>query len=91
MPQYLYAHGASLPLSSGYSIWRFTLFVNAKLFYLHKILVDQVESLQYNNMISKINKALTKKIIAELAKKDENEPEEYLKFWNEIKSDFNDK
>ena len=42
------------------------------------------ESLQYNSMISKINKALTKKIISELAKKDENEPEEYLKFWNEF-------
>ena len=42
------------------------------------------ETLQYNSMISKINRALTKKIISELAKKDENEPEEYLKFWNEF-------
>lgn len=42
------------------------------------------ETLQYNNMVAKINKALTKKVLAELAKKDENEPEEYLKFWSEF-------
>ena len=39
------------------------------------------ESLQYNNMVAKISKALVKKIFSELAKKDETEPEEYLKFW----------
>lgn len=40
------------------------------------------ESLQYNSMVGKIRKALVKKIFSELAKKDENEPEEYLKFWD---------
>lgn len=40
------------------------------------------ESLQYNNMVEKIKKALVKKIFSELNKKDETEPEEYLKFWN---------
>lgn len=44
------------------------------------------ESLQYNNMVAKINKALTKKIFTELAKKDEAEPEEYLKFWENFGS-----
>ena len=39
------------------------------------------ESLQYNNMVSKINKALTKKIFTELEKIDEKEPEKYLTFW----------
>ena len=40
------------------------------------------ESLQYNSMVEKIKKALVKKIFSELNKKDENEPEEYLKFWD---------
>lgn len=40
------------------------------------------ESLQYNSMVGKIRKALVKKIFSELSKKDENEPEEYLKFWD---------
>lgn len=44
------------------------------------------ETLQYNNTISKIQKALVKKIFSELQKKDENEPEEYLKFWNNFGS-----
>jgi molecular chaperone HtpG len=39
------------------------------------------ETLQYNNAVVKIQKALIKKIFSELAKKDEAEPEEYLKFW----------
>ncbi|MDR2077971.1 MAG: molecular chaperone HtpG [Rickettsiales bacterium] len=39
------------------------------------------ESLQYNNLVEKIRKALVKKIFSELEKKDQNEPEEYLKFW----------
>ncbi len=44
------------------------------------------ESLQYNNMVAKIHKALVKKIYSELLKKDESEPEEYLKFWNNFGS-----
>ncbi|MDR0571759.1 MAG: molecular chaperone HtpG, partial [Rickettsiales bacterium] len=40
------------------------------------------ETLQYNNAVAKIQKALVKKIFSELSKKDENEPEEYLKFWD---------
>ncbi len=40
------------------------------------------ESLQYNSMVEKIKKALVKKIFSELNKKDENEPEGYLKFWD---------
>ncbi|GHU27047.1 chaperone protein HtpG [Bacilli bacterium] len=40
------------------------------------------ENLQYNNMVEKIKKALVKKIYSELGKKDEIEPDEYLKFWN---------
>lgn len=40
------------------------------------------ESLQYNSIVKKIKKALVKKIFSELNKKDENEPEEYLKFWD---------
>lgn len=40
------------------------------------------ETLQYNSMVEKIKKALVKKIFSELEKKDEKEPEEYLKFWN---------
>lgn len=39
------------------------------------------ENLQYNSMVEKIKKALVKKIFSELEKKDQNEPEEYLKFW----------
>ena len=44
------------------------------------------ESLQYNNMVSKINKALTKKIFTELEKIDEKEPDKYLKFWENFGS-----
>jgi molecular chaperone HtpG len=40
------------------------------------------ESLQYNSVVEKIRKALVKKIFSELEKKDQSEPEEYLKFWN---------
>jgi molecular chaperone HtpG len=40
------------------------------------------ESLQYNSVAEKIKKALVKKIFSELEKKDQSEPEEYLKFWN---------
>ena len=40
------------------------------------------ETLQYNNTVEKIRKALVKKIFSELEKKDQKEPDEYLKFWN---------
>lgn len=40
------------------------------------------ETLQYNSTVDKIKKALVKKIFSELEKKDQNEPDEYLKFWN---------
>ncbi len=40
------------------------------------------ETLQYNSTVEKIKKALVKKIFSELEKKDQNEPDEYLKFWN---------
>jgi molecular chaperone HtpG len=40
------------------------------------------ESLQYNSVVEKIRKALVKKIFSELEKKDQSEPEEYLKFWD---------
>ena len=40
------------------------------------------ESLQYNNMVEKIKKSLTKRILTELEKKMEAEPEKYLEFWN---------
>ncbi|MBQ4874983.1 MAG: molecular chaperone HtpG [Rickettsiaceae bacterium H1] len=40
------------------------------------------ETLQNNAVISKIKSALTKKVISELGKKAESEPEEYKKFWN---------
>lgn len=39
------------------------------------------ETLQYNSTVEKIKKALVKKIFSELEKKDQKEPEEYLKFW----------
>ncbi|MDR1499245.1 MAG: molecular chaperone HtpG, partial [Rickettsiales bacterium] len=39
------------------------------------------ETLQYNSVVEKIKKALVKKIFNELEKKDQDEPEEYLKFW----------
>ncbi|MDR3079082.1 MAG: molecular chaperone HtpG [Rickettsiales bacterium] len=39
------------------------------------------ETLQYNSMVEKIRKALVKRIYAELEKRDQSEPEEYLKFW----------
>lgn len=39
------------------------------------------ETLQYNSTVEKIKKALVKKIFTELEKKDQKEPEEYLKFW----------
>jgi molecular chaperone HtpG len=40
------------------------------------------ETLQYNSTVEKIRKALVKKIFSELEKKDQNEPDEYLKFWD---------
>ena len=39
------------------------------------------ETLKYNSTVEKIKKALVKKIFSELEKKDQKEPEEYLKFW----------
>ena len=39
------------------------------------------ESLQYNNLVEKIKKSLTKRILSELEKKMNEDPEEYLKFW----------
>jgi len=44
------------------------------------------ESLQYNNMITKINRALTKRILNELSKKAKNNPEEYEKIWENFGS-----
>lgn len=40
------------------------------------------ESLQYNNLIEKIKKSLTHRILTELEKKMKEEPEKYLEFWN---------
>jgi molecular chaperone HtpG len=40
------------------------------------------ENLQYNSMIAKIKKSVSKKIYSELKKKINNEREEYEKFWN---------
>ncbi|MDR1495145.1 MAG: molecular chaperone HtpG [Rickettsiales bacterium] len=40
------------------------------------------ETLQYSSMVEKIRKALVKKIFSELEKKDQSEPDEYLKFWD---------
>lgn len=40
------------------------------------------ESLQYNNLVEKIKKSLTKRILSELEKKMNNNPEEYKSFWN---------
>ena len=39
------------------------------------------ESLQYNNLVEKIKKSLTKRILSELEKKMNSDPEEYKKFW----------
>jgi len=40
------------------------------------------ETLQANPIIEKIRAAITKKILSELKKKAQKEPEEYAKFWN---------
>lgn len=40
------------------------------------------ESLQYNNLIEKIKKSLTKRILSELEKKMAEDSEKYLEFWN---------
>ena len=40
------------------------------------------ETLQYNNTIAKIQKALVKKIFGELEQRDTTDPDDYLKFWN---------
>lgn len=40
------------------------------------------ESLQYNNLVEKIKKSLTKRILTELEKKMNDDPEEYKKFWD---------
>ena len=40
------------------------------------------ESLQYNNLIEKIKKSLTKRILSELEKKMTEDSEKYLEFWN---------
>lgn len=39
------------------------------------------ESLQYNNLVEKIKKSLTKRILSELEKKMNDDPEGYKKFW----------
>ena len=39
------------------------------------------ESLQYNNLVEKIKKSLTKRILSELEKKMNDDPENYKKFW----------
>ena len=39
------------------------------------------ESLQYNNLVEKIKKSLTKRILTELEKKMQESPDEYIKFW----------
>jgi len=44
------------------------------------------ESLQYNNMITKINRALTKRILSELNKKSKKDPEVYEKIWENFGS-----
>lgn len=44
------------------------------------------ESLQYNNMVEKIKRALTKRILNELRKKAEKDPEGYRKFWENFGS-----
>lgn len=40
------------------------------------------EMLQNNPVVNKIRSGLTKRVLGELAKKAENEPEEYAKFWD---------
>lgn len=40
------------------------------------------ESLQYNNLVEKIKKSLTKRVISELEKKMNDEPEKYKEFWD---------
>ena len=40
------------------------------------------ESLQYNNFVEKIKKSLTKRVISELEKKLNDEPEKYKEFWD---------
>lgn len=40
------------------------------------------ESLQYNNLVEKIKKSLTKRILTELEKKMNEDPEGYKKFWD---------
>lgn len=40
------------------------------------------ESLQYNNLVEKIKKSLTKRILGELEKKIKDDKEEYKKFWD---------
>jgi molecular chaperone HtpG len=40
------------------------------------------ETLQHNNVIHKIRNAITKKVLGELKKKANDEPEEFAKFWN---------
>ena len=40
------------------------------------------ESLQYNNLVEKIKKSLTKRVISELEKKLNDEPEKYKEFWD---------
>jgi molecular chaperone HtpG len=40
------------------------------------------ETVQNNAQVNKIKTAITKKILKELAKKSENDREDYLKFWN---------
>lgn len=40
------------------------------------------ETLQHNNVLRKINESITKRVLGELKKKAEKEPEEFAKFWN---------
>ena len=44
------------------------------------------ESLQYNNLVEKIKKSLTKRVISELEKKLNDEPEKYKEFWDNFGS-----
>lgn len=40
------------------------------------------ETLQHNNVVHKIKASIVKRVLGELKKKAENEPEEFTKFWN---------
>ncbi len=44
------------------------------------------ETLQHNNVVHKIRNSITKKVLSELKKKAEKEPEEFSKFWENFGS-----